>query len=115
MAVVGAGRATELVVRASAVAWHDTAFPGWLAVTVTDAHGRVHRIVEKAPVLTERTVDPGEDFPFEMWLRGEHVRRDGAAVVVRLVDGVATTDGSSELTLDHHDVRWSWRTPAVLG
>ncbi|GAB2571875.1 hypothetical protein [Microlunatus antarcticus] len=92
--------------RSSVVGWHDTAFPGWLEVTVSDVGGRVHRIVEKAPVLTGRTVRVSEDLPLEMWLRGEHVRMDRGAVVVRLVRGVVTADGSSELTLDHQDVRW---------
>ncbi|GAA3559813.1 hypothetical protein GCM10022197_14120 [Microlunatus spumicola] len=75
-------------------------------MTTVDAGGRARRIVEKAPVLTELTFDDATVFPFELWLRGEHLRMDGSAVVVRLAQGTSTTDGCSELTFASTDVRW---------
>jgi hypothetical protein len=97
---------TALIVRATAVGWSDPAFPGWLDVTTVDGSGRVHRIVEKAPVLTELAVDQTSVFPFQLWLRGEHLRMNGTSVVVRLGHGVETTDGLRELTFGAADVRW---------
>jgi hypothetical protein len=59
------------------VSWHSDEFPGWIEVSVRDARGQDHRIVDKVPALTlahgVETVDGGRCLvlsPADVFQRG---------------------------------------------
>lgn len=97
---------THVIIRAMAVRWAADEFPGWIEVDLVDAVGRSHRLVEKVPVLTSANITAVSAFPLEMWLQAEFERMEGDAVVVRLVEGVATTEGLDMISMEVDAVRW---------
>ncbi|WP_052745024.1 hypothetical protein [Micromonospora sp. HK10] len=85
--------------RASATRWHSDDFPGWVEVSVRDARGREHRIIEKAPVITALNVTADASFPIEFWIEAETERVDGGEIVVMLPYGMETTEGDRSLVV----------------
>ena len=83
--------------RASIVRWHSDDFPGWVEVSVLDARGQTHRIVEKVPVVTALEITPDSSFPIELWIEAKTESVDGGEMVVTLQDGIETTEGKRSL------------------
>jgi hypothetical protein len=81
-------------VRAVAVRRHSDDFPGWLEVSVRDARGQDHRIVDKLPVLTPLAITADSPFPMELWLEAEADEAGGDLVSVTLAHGVETVGGA---------------------
>lgn len=91
--------------RATAVRLEPDDFPGWVEVVLNDAQGHLHRIVEKAPVLTQQDLSAAP-LPRELWLDAVYQRMEGNEVIVRLAHGVTTTGGRNELPMTVGAVRW---------
>lgn len=83
--------------RASATRWHSDDFPGWVEVSVRDARGQDHRIVEKVPALTSLDIAADSLFPIEFWIEAEIESVDGAEMVVVLPHRIETTEGKRTL------------------
>jgi hypothetical protein len=79
------------------VRWHSDDFPGWVEVSILDAHGQDHRIIEKVPVIALLDITPESSFPIEFWIEAETRSADGGAMVVLLPDGMETTEGKRSL------------------
>lgn len=77
--------------------WHSDDFPGWVEVSILDAHGQDHRIIEKVPVITQLDITPESSFPIELWIDAESGRVDGGAMAVLLPHGMETTEGKRSL------------------
>jgi hypothetical protein len=86
-------------VRAEAVRWHSDDFPGWVEVSVRDARGQDHRIVEKVPVLTPLVITAASPFPIEFWIDAEAESVEGGETVVVLPHGIETTEGKRSLVI----------------
>jgi hypothetical protein len=91
-------------VRAQAVRWVSDDFPGWLEASLVDAGGQVHRILEKAPVLSDRLLDADSNYPCELWIDAELIGSQGDRTTVRLRHGIETVAGENILTLSAGDV-----------
>ena len=96
----------DVIVRAVAVRWVDDAAPGWIEVSVRAAGGRIHRIIEKAPVLTALALTVDSKLPQELWLRGTSSFTNANTTDVTLAFHVTTTDGLQVLTMEMGDVVW---------
>ena len=46
----------DAIVRAQALRWVSDDQPGWIEVGLVDADGQEHRIIDKVPVLTSRSI-----------------------------------------------------------
>lgn len=97
---------SDVILRATARRWEANDFPGWVEVTIADAAGRSHRIVEKVPVLSAADITPSTMFPVELWISAEYDRMEGNDVVVRLAGGITTEEGLDGLSVAAEDVRW---------
>lgn len=91
-------------IRALAIGWHSDDFPGWIEVSIRDASGTNHRVVEKVPVVTSSKVTSDSSFPLEIWIAGDAELGDQDQVVVTLLDGVETTNGADRLAMKREDV-----------
>lgn len=91
-------------VRASVVRWHSDDFPGWIEVSILDAQGQDHRVLEKVPVLTARDLTPDAPYPLELWVDAEEGDVVGDEVTVMLAHGVETVGGQRSLILSSADV-----------
>jgi hypothetical protein len=91
-------------VRATAVRWESDCFPGWVEVVVVDARRHEHRIVEKVPVLTSRSITADSTFPIELWIDAEAQCGEGDEVAVQFAHGVETADGVRGLTVSSADI-----------
>ncbi|KQY58571.1 hypothetical protein ASD11_02610 [Aeromicrobium sp. Root495] len=90
--------------RATVVRWDSTEFPGWLELTVRDADDRVHRIIEKTPILSSAEFTSESRLPLETWIEAEVTSTDGRYVRVRLAHGVETTEGLRQLVVSAGDL-----------
>lgn len=97
---------TDVIVRATALRWESDEYPGWIEVAVQDSAARTHHIVEKVPVLTRADITAASVFPAEIWLSATYERIAGGNVIVRLGEGVETTEGLYELAVGTDNVRW---------
>ncbi|WP_425271159.1 hypothetical protein [Micromonospora arborensis] len=93
-----------VMVRASAVRWASDDFPGWIEVSVHDARGQDHRIVEKASVLSPQNITADAAFPIELWIEAAADDIAGDEVVVTLSHEVETMGGRRSLVLSSADV-----------
>jgi hypothetical protein len=72
--------------------------PGLLEISVLDAHGHDHRILEK-DIVTPFPLAKNAPFPLEVWIEAEtHEAIDGN-VQVTLPWHMGTTTGETKLTL----------------
>lgn len=90
--------------RALAMRWHTDDFPGWVEVSVRDAQGQDHRILEKVPVLTSLDITADSSFPIGFWIEAEIESIDGGEMVVVLPDGIKTIEGKRSLAVISADV-----------
>lgn len=81
------------------VRWQSDDFPGWVEVSVRDARGRDHRIIEKVPVLTSLPVTADSRFPMPFWIDAEAESIDGDEIVVVLPEGTVTIEGNGSLVV----------------
>lgn len=86
------------------IGWHSDDFPGWIDVSIRDAFGTNHRVVEKVPVVTSLTVTSESSFPMEIWIGAKAELGDQDELLVTLLDGVETTDGLDRLAIKREDV-----------
>ena len=93
-------------VRAAAVRWKSDEFPGWIEVSVRDARGQDHRIVDKVPALTPLTITAESPLPIEFWIEAEMDSIDGDGVTVSFRHGVESIDGARSLVVSAADVIW---------
>ena len=72
--------------------------PGMIELSVRDAAGREHRILEKDVVMPSPL---GSDarFPVELWIEAPVHEIDGENVMVTLPWSMSTTDGETQLTM----------------
>ncbi|SEQ16435.1 hypothetical protein SAMN05216188_102264 [Lentzea xinjiangensis] len=89
-----------------AVRWLDDEFPGTLEVRLTDAHGTVWSLVDKAPVFIDPSLTPEVVLPVDVEVACEVVRVDGESVTVSTARpwGVATADGFDEFRVTLHQL-----------
>lgn len=95
-----------------AVRWVDDEYPGWVEVQLTDAHGVVWSLVDKAPVFDdEDRLRPTTAYPVEVQVGCEVVGRgrldDGTEVLTvstRLPWGIEAVGGRTEFLVDVHQV-----------
>lgn len=66
---------TDVIVRATARGWASGSFPGGLEVSIVDAAGQEHRIVEKVPVLTTHRRQGGYRAPHPLRARPNRTSR----------------------------------------
>lgn len=85
--------------RASAVRLPSEDVPGWVEVSVRDARGDVHCIVEKVPVVLGADIGEDVSFPLRFWLEVEVVGVDGDETLVRLPHAMETTSGLRTLVI----------------
>ncbi|MCF0093924.1 hypothetical protein [Micromonospora sp. MH99] len=90
--------------RASAARWHSDDFPGWVEISVRDALGQDHRVIEKVPVVTTLDVRADSSFPIGFWIEAEIESVDGGSMVVALPCGMATTEGRRSLSVVPADI-----------
>jgi hypothetical protein len=90
--------------RAAAVRWHSDDFPGWIEVSVRDAFGQDHRIIEKVPVITMLDIRAESNFPIVFWIEAEIESVDGGSAVVMLPYAMETTEGKRSLAVLPADV-----------
>lgn len=88
-----------MTLRAVALGWHSDDFPGWVEISIRDARGQDHRIVEKASVLTLPEVTARSCFPIEFWIDATVESISGDEVVVTLPHGIETTEGRATLEI----------------
>jgi hypothetical protein len=92
--------------RAVALALHDDHWPGWIEVSIRDAKGEEHRIVEKIPVLTQVEISPDTTFPFEFWMAGETATEVADGILVTLPYSIETSKGATRITISRSDAKW---------
>ncbi|WP_223874550.1 hypothetical protein [Salinispora fenicalii] len=97
---------TDVIVRATALRWASDPFPGSLAVSIVDAAGQEHRIVEKVSVLTIREVTNAIPLLTELWIPAEMEHIDGGRVSITFKHDTETRSGLKRLLLEADDVRW---------
>lgn len=97
---------TDVIVRATALRWASDSLPGSLEVSIVDAAGQKHRIVEKVSVLTIREVTSAVPLPTELWIPAEMEHIDGGRVGIIFKHGTETRSGLKRLLLEADDVRW---------
>lgn len=91
-------------VRAAVTRWESDEVPGWIELSVVDAAGKDHRIVEKVPVLTTMEITSESAFPLEIWLGVEAGQVHCDKVAVTFLHGIETVNGASELVVSAADV-----------
>ncbi|NHA70080.1 hypothetical protein [Phycicoccus flavus] len=96
----------DAIIRAQVLRWVSDAQPGWIEVGLVDADGQKHRIVEKAPVLTSRTITAESEFPAEFWLRADTGQVTDKRVEVTFAHAVETIEGLPGVHMRVADVRW---------
>jgi hypothetical protein len=96
----------DVIVRATALRWASDDFPGWIEVSLTDADGQDHRIIEKVPVLTTVDLGPWSPLPLEFWLRAYAREVNTDRVRIEFASAVATTDGLTGVDASLSDVVW---------
>lgn len=97
----------DLIVDGIAIGWVDQDdFPVSVEVTLVDVDGKVHRIIDKEPVLVSIPMDLDTKFPVRLGVRAACVQAGEKAVKVRLAYDVVTTDGVSTLTVHPDNVHW---------
>lgn len=97
---------TDVIVRATARGWASDSFPGGLEVSLVDAAGQEHRIVEKVPVLTTHEDTIATPQPTERWIAADMEHVDGDRVGITFTYGTETRSGLKSLTVKADDVRW---------
>lgn len=97
---------TDVIVRGKATRWFADDQPGWIEVSLIDADGREHRIIEKVPVLTSLAVTAASSFPLELWIRADADQVDGPRVHVTFAAAVETTAGLTGVDTCAEDVVW---------
>jgi hypothetical protein len=95
----------DAIIRARATRWEDDAFPGWIEVTLTDAAGREHRMVDKVPIFTTLDIRSDSAFPTELWIAADTTNVVGDVVTATL-KAVETDDGQHVVVVRSTDVRW---------
>jgi hypothetical protein len=96
----------DAIIRAQVLRWVSDDQPGWIEVGLVDADGQEHRIVEKAPVLSSRSITAESEFPTELWLRADTGRVTDKRVEVTFAYAVETTEGLPGVRVRVADVRW---------
>lgn len=82
-----------------ALRWHaDVPQPGLVEVSIQDAFGIEHRIIEKVSVVGPIDAGPTSSYPTEVWIEAEVEASDRNGVTVNLPYSMETTDGASRLT-----------------
>lgn len=81
-------------------------FPRWMEVSVTDADGREHRIVEKVPVSTRTAITSASSLPAAIWISADRGCVHDERVAVTFAAGVETVGGVECLTVLPEDVVW---------
>jgi hypothetical protein len=95
----------DAIVRAQAIQWVDDNLPEWIEVSVIDASGRDHRIVDKVPIFTPLDIRSDTSFPTELWIGVDATDVDGDRIAARL-KWVDTQEGLNEPVIAATDVRW---------
>lgn len=96
----------DAIVRAQALRWVSDDQPGWIEVGLVDADGQEHRIIDKVPVLTSRSITAESAFPAELWLKADAGEVNGERVEVTFDSAVETTDGRAGAPMRTADVKW---------
>lgn len=96
----------QVIVRTKVLGWADGGLPGSLELSLVDAGGAEHRIVEKAPVLSSVEIPAAGPFPRELWIRGVAAAPSEGRVAVTFAHGVATTADLDRLELAVTDLAW---------
>jgi hypothetical protein len=97
---------SDAIVRAKALRLVSDEEPGWIEVSLVDADGKEHRIVEKVPVLTTRNITAASEFPAEFWLEADTGEVADERVEVTFAYAVETTEGRLGVRMRTADVRW---------
>lgn len=97
---------TEAIVRAQVLRWVSDDEPGWIEVALVDADGREHRIIEKVPVLTTRSITAASSFPAEFWVRADTGEVNDERVEITFAYAVETTEGRSAVQMRTADIKW---------
>lgn len=89
----------------------DDGFPGFVECEFTDANGRVHRIIEKAPVVGAQTLRVDAAFPQFGKIAceiGENARDDAERDLVTVSTarpwGISSTEGQTSFVLLASDI-----------
>lgn len=92
-------------IRAVCLGWYaDDPQPGLVDVSIQDAFGVEHRIVEKVAVIGPVDAGPSSSYPINFWIEGVAVAVVGENLRVRLPYGIETTAGETEITFAVADV-----------
>lgn len=104
---------TRLALRITITEYVDDGFPGWVACEFVDADGRVHRLVEKVPVVTDQVLLPTSVYPQPGALLceriGEEPERSGRKVARITSDrpcAIETDEGLSEFVVWESELGW---------
>lgn len=90
--------------KAVALRWvSDEPQPGMIEISVFDAYGREHRIVEK-DIVTHSPLTKDAQFPIEFWIEAESRDSDEGWAIVTLPWHMETTKGETELTLSRESL-----------
>jgi hypothetical protein len=85
--------------KAVALRWvSDEPQPGVIELSVRDAEGLEHRILEK-DILTTPPLGSGSRFPVELWIEAPVHEIDEECVMVTLPWSMSTSDGETQLTM----------------
>jgi hypothetical protein len=91
--------------KALALRWvSDEPQPGVIELSVRDAAGREHRILEK-DVVTPWPLGSDARFPVELWIEAPTHEIDGDIVKVTLPWSMTTTDGETQLTMVRSELK----------
>lgn len=89
----------------------DDSFPGFVECEFTDANGRIHRIIEKAPVVSAQTLCAESTFPQLGEIEcevGENGRDDAERSLVTVSTarpwGISSTEGQTSFVLLASDI-----------
>ena len=78
--------------------------PGLIELSVVDAFGRDHRILEK-DIVTPVPIGKRAAFPVTVWLEAEPRHTDGDEVTMTLPWSMSTMTGETELTMARSTLR----------
>lgn len=85
--------------KAIALRWvSDDPQPGVIEISVHDAFGRDHRIIEK-DIVTEFALGKDAHFPVGFWIEAEPQEQSGELVTITLPWSMSTTEGETQLTM----------------
>jgi hypothetical protein len=88
----------DAMVLAVALRWVSDDQPaGWVEVSVKDADGADHRIIDKVVVLTQNDLTSASPYPTPIWIEANTETIDSETVEITLAHNVETTEGLSSI------------------